>query len=199
MRRYALALSLVSVLGVAPAKAVVLNAGVEQGSRNLAAMSLFSGIGAVLTPAGQGQFGVCTGSLVSTTQVLTSAHCLDQDRNGKGDFAPSSIQFKTGPDISTGATATRFGTSVALENNWWLGPSGSAEFDLAILTINAPVPGTVIIQPNASPAPNQALIIGYGQGGTGDTGGTLSAGIKRAAQNAPYFNLVVGDTLQLTF
>ena len=164
----------VLLLGVSlPLSAIVINdtnsAGYITGNSN------FTGV--VKVGINSGSF-VCSGALISSTQVLTAGHCI----SGMTDW---SVTFETGSGISTvGVTSTLL--HPLFENR--PAPLGSLQqYDIGILTLAALAPLDAQIyglKTDYSGVLTTSVLdlVGYGRGGN-PTVGELSNGTRRHAQN----------------
>jgi hypothetical protein len=137
----------------------------------------------------------CTGTLVSPTIVLSSAHCFVFTGGPRaGTVAlPNDVMFGVGNTIDP------FTSNIA---SLTLNPlfdilSFAPDFDLAVLTLTAPILG---VAPAAlwagDPLGMLATILGYGVQGTGTAHGLSGAPARLAAQNVID---IVSNTLQYDF
>lgn len=136
----------------------------------LAASSSFDPVG-LLSIGGNS----ASGTLIRSDWVLTAAHVIS---NSPGHFNLSSATFDVGGQPMV--------ASYAEVHPNWHGDLGSG-FDLALVKLASP--STSIMPASFRNAPAQLTgqsitFLGFGQGGTGDTGTTPdSAGVKRAGTN----------------
>ncbi len=141
---------------------------------------------------GQGYDGVvrlllanslCSGSLLSTgAHILTAAHCLPRSQSGPVDFS-ASVSF-TLPSGSVSLGVNQFFLPTEWTGNWeedaWKG------YDLALLELVDLAPAAAEryeLYRDRDEVGQVADKVGYGRSGTGETGDTLRAGLKRAGQN----------------
>ena len=110
-----------------------------------------------------GQF--CTGTLVAPNKVLTAAHCVDFDNNGVVDSPVNQLVFGLGANLPGSFSAN---VSAVAINPGWVSSGGSAEFDMAVLTLTAPInsvtPARII---DRDPTGKRGFAVGYGVQGTG--------------------------------
>jgi len=145
----------------------------------------------------------CTATLVSPTQVLIAAHCVDYNANGNPDTSVGNMAF--GLETNVPSNLFENVASVAI-NPAWVSSNGDAAFDFAVLTLHTPIthvaPALVTSQ---NPIDRLGAAVGYGRQGTGTSDNPPSgADDKLAVTNMierygddPYFSN--NNTLQFDF
>lgn len=143
---------------------------------------------------GVGQF--CTGTLVAPNKVLTAAHCIDFNADGVLDDPVNSLVFGLGANVPNSLSANV--SSVAI-NPGWTSSNGSAQFDMAVLTLTSPItsvaPAKIF---DGDPTGLNGFAVGYGSQGSGTNfpSNLPGANDKLGAENIIDF---VGDTIEFDF
>jgi len=118
--------------------------------------------------------GVYSGVVVAPRHVLTASHVA-------GGFPPAAVTVQVNTTASPVSLAASAITSF---------PSSDFPYDdLTLITLAAPVPSSVTIQPiyrNSLPSHQALTLVGYGASGNGDVGVSVgaSASVKRSGSNA---------------
>jgi hypothetical protein len=152
------------------------------GSIKIFSLLPFAGVGSLDI----GGAFLCTGSVISTTHVLTAGHCLDTNDDGDIDFSASEIVFNLN---NNGDLSSQISASALALHPEFLGFDNTVNHDLAIITLSQPVPaGVPVYDLHTSPLlpGDEITLVGYGQTGDGLTGlalGTASLTVKRTGQN----------------
>lgn len=127
----------------------------------------------------------CTATLVSPTLLLTASHCFDDDADGQVDpgFDPTDAAFGFEANLPNFSQSNI--SQVAIHPSW-VSSGGSAAFDLAILTLTAPINHVVPAKiTDADPLGLIGTMIGYGEQGLGNNfpSGVPGANDRLAASN----------------
>ncbi len=124
-----------------------------------------------------------TATLVSPTKILTAAHNVDNDIDGVLDDTLANYQFLTGTDVDTATNTLSSFASIVINPNW-ITSTGSAQYDMAVITLSTPfggiTPMSVSIQ---NPVGQVGITVGYGGNGNGQTFADGLDGLRRAANN----------------
>lgn len=130
--------------------------------------------------------GGCSGVLVAADKVLTAGHCAGA--------AATPFGFATEKD-----GATTYAVSSVVTSPTYLANIAGVpyEFDLAIATLSAPVPGSLItpaVISNASIVGETITMVGYGGQGRGDGTALTGANDRLGAQNVIDFGQIAVGT-----
>ena len=127
--------------------------------------------------------GAGTGTLVSTTQILTAAHVVDSNHDGTADLALTAFSFLMGTNVDSPTYTLNNVISIAIHPLWSTG--GSSRYDMAVMTIGTPFLDIApMLLSNLNPLGEQGTMIGYGLNGTGAAPfDNAFDGLRRAAHN----------------
>lgn len=150
------------------------------GYTNLLNKPAFAPIG-YLTDAGWAGEAFASGTLIAPNKVLTAAHVVDENSDGKVDnlAAVRQMTFGLGRDVPTRVTANI--ASVVVNAKY---KGGNAAYDLAVITLKTPITGVTPAKLYSGNAiGRRGGLVGYGFQGTGRSDGLARVPDKLAAFN----------------
>lgn len=172
-----IALMLISALYSSSARAVSIRGDVpEQYYFDLA--TPFNAVGRLNTKRGS-----ITATLVTPTKILTAAHVVDFNADGKLDNSLASYQFLLGTDVDTPDFILNNFASIDI-NPFWVSSSGLYQYDLAVITLMNPFHNiTPLKVSTTNPLGKVGTMVGYGVNGTGNSPFENNFDGKRRAAN----------------
>lgn len=148
---------------------------------SLAASAEYSGVGDMIINGNTR----CSGTAISSTWILTAAHCVD------GPI--SSLTFTVG-------SSTYTGIDQIVHENWTT--DLTTGWDIALVRVASAMSGITIasLYTGSDELGRIGTNVGFGKTGTGLTGSTLSSGTKRAGDNMiDVTGLTIGWSSNLLF
>lgn len=152
----------------------------------------FAGVGSLEINTRRGTY-LCTGTAIDSLRVLTAAHCVDINNDGRSDAKDGilSIKFNVNLDTDSPVDQVDLQTPAA---SWRIHPDytgfarPSVNDDLAVITLASPLPATVPTYALASSdltVGTELVMVGYGRSGDGINGYTTGASftVKRVGGN----------------
>jgi hypothetical protein len=157
------------------------------------ATSPFAGVGSLRINTRHGAY-ICTAAPFDATHVLTAAHCLDINNDGRSDKKDgiTSVYFQLNLDTDT--PGDQIDASIRA-SSWRLHPDftgfnrPSVNDDVAVVTLGlalpAGVPTYALASTDMSAGETSLVMVGYGQSGDGVNGYYVSASwtTKRVGEN----------------
>ena len=165
------------VAAIVPTSAAAIINGTDQVSDGFASNIAY------LELKGRGGTAACTGTLISSTVVMTAAHCVyDTTRSGNliGVIAPSQISVRVGSrNVSDPALGVAAGVVAVLPQPYYRWDGTRHFHDIALLALDRAMPQIPAKLPEQHPDPGKPLLIaGYGQ--TSDTDQARPSALKAA-------------------
>ncbi|MCP3886362.1 MAG: trypsin-like serine protease, partial [Propionibacteriaceae bacterium] len=141
--------------------------------------------------------GLCSGTLIHPSVVLTAGHCVNSDGTN-WTYNPGQISIQVGTDINTAPTLAH--AQEARHHPDWTGEIQDMGPDVALIHLDTPITGVTPYSLRDFPMPytgNTGKLVGYGQdhnGGMMDPGGSGTQREGDTTLLAVYSTLIqVGD------
>jgi secreted trypsin-like serine protease len=155
--------------------------------------SPFAGVGSIRVSMRHKTF-ICSGTSLDATHVLTAAHCLDMNNNGKSDVRDRIVGVQFNINLVDDPGWDRIDVAIPAQS-WVLHPDYTGfdrpalNDDLAIITLASPLPAGVptyqLYTPPVVEGQSQIVLVGYGRSGDalGRTKVPSSFTVKRVGEN----------------
>ena len=148
--------------------------------------SPFAGVGSIQISARRGSY-ICTGTPIDPTHVVTAAHCVDINSDGKVNNKDGVTGVKFNLNYGGDLTHSIAVSSYVVHPDFTGFARPSVNDDVAVLTLNSAIPSGVPTYPmfTGGLLGSKLDMVGYGQSGSGTSGYTVNASfvVKRRGQN----------------
>lgn len=148
--------------------------------------SPFAGVGSIQISARRGSY-ICTGTPIDPTHVVTAAHCVDINSDGKVNNKDGVTGVKFNLNYGGNLTHSIAVSSYVVHPDFTGFARPSVNDDVAVLTLNSAIPSGVPTYPmfTGGLQGSKLDMVGYGQSGSGTSGYTVNASfvVKRKGQN----------------
>jgi secreted trypsin-like serine protease len=144
--------------------------------------SRFGGVGSLSI----GNSFLCTGTAISSSHILTAAHCLDSSDDGTVDYTNNEVRFNL--NLGSDRSHTFTANDLFIHDDYTGFNNPTINDDIAIVSLSSTLPETTPIyelrRDPLSPG-NSLTIAGYGRSGNGEDGYTTNASFttKRVGEN----------------
>lgn len=144
--------------------------------------SRFGGVGSLSI----GNSFLCTGTAISSSHILTAAHCLDSNNDGTVDYTNNEVQLNL--NLGSDRSHTFTANDLLIHEDYTGFNNPTINDDIAIVSLNNTLPETTpiyeLLRDPLSPG-SSLTIAGYGRSGNGEDGYTTNASFttKRVGEN----------------
>ena len=146
-------------------------------------------------------FHSCTGALITDRQILSSAHCFDENRDGKVDDWLSGIPHVAAFDLAEGRVILPIALAETRFPPQWYETDEAADVAVLQLVDTAPVEAPRYpLYGGRDETSHPFVLVGYGHAGsgaTGEEGPTIPYPLKQAGKNQ--YEVALSDFLVYDF